>query len=78
MGDQFIVLDTVLGRMEAEWLRSYLQAQGIPCEISQEAIGWVEGISVSPLGDAKILVPARHSKQARAALKNYRQTRQKA
>jgi hypothetical protein len=77
MGDQFIVLDTVSGRMEAEWLRSYLQAQRIPCEISQEAIGWVDGITVSPLGQVRILVPARHSKQARAALKDYRKTQQK-
>jgi len=71
MVDAFVKVDTVAGRAQAEMLKSYLNAQGIPCEISQEAAGWVEGLTITPLGSADLLVPSQHGKQARQPLKEF-------
>jgi hypothetical protein len=71
MVDRFIVIDTVSGRTEAEFLLSFLRARGIKCELSQEAIGWVYGLGVGPLAEVDILVPSRQGKQARQAIKEY-------
>ncbi|HJW89494.1 MAG TPA: hypothetical protein VJ436_02510 [Anaerolineales bacterium] len=77
MVDRFIVVDTVSGRTEAEFLISFLQARGIKCELSQEAVGWVYGMGVGPLAEVDILVPSNQGKQAREALKEYHKTKHK-
>ena len=77
MVDRFIVVDTVSGRTEAEFLLSFLEARGIQCELSQEAIGWVFGIGVGPLSEVDILVPSHQGKQAREALKEYHKAKHK-
>ena len=74
MADQFVVVDTVSGRTEAEFLRSFLRARGIQCVISQEAVGWIYGFGVGPLASVEILVPSHQSKEARAAIKEYRKS----
>lgn len=77
MVDRFIVVDVVSGRLEAELVHSYLQAQGIRCEINQESAGWIHGLVTGPLGEVEILVPSRQGKQARQAIKAYHQAQQK-
>ena len=77
MVDRFIVVDKVSGRTEAEILRSYLQAIGVQCELSQEAAGWVYGMGVGPLAEVEILVPSSQGKQARQALKEYHHSKRK-
>lgn len=71
MVDRFVVVETVSGRTEAEILRSFLNANGIHCEISQEAIGSAYGLGVGPLANAEILVPSQQAKRAREALKEF-------
>jgi hypothetical protein len=71
MSDEFIVVDTVSGRGMAEMLRSYLQAQGVQCELSQEALGTVYGMTIAPLGSVELLVPSHQGKQARELIKDY-------
>ncbi len=76
MVDRLIVLEKVSGRTEAEFLRSFLQARGIHCELSQETAGWVYGLGVGPIASVEILVPSEQGKKAREALKEYHKTRQ--
>jgi hypothetical protein len=72
MADHFEVVDTVFGRQQAEILLSYLRAQGIDCELSQEGAGAAIGITVDGLGEVQILAPSRQREQALEAIARYR------
>ena len=72
MTDRFVAVATVSGRADAEILKSYLQANGVGCELSQEAAGWIHGFTVSPLGDVDLLVPSHQRKQAAELIKLFR------
>jgi hypothetical protein len=72
MADHYEVVDAVFGRQEAEILQSYLRAQGLDCEISQEAAGSVIGITIDGMGKALILVPSRQKQKALDAIEQYR------
>jgi hypothetical protein len=75
MVDRYVVIETVPGRAKAEFLRSCLNANGIHCEISQEAIGWIHGLGVGPLANAEILVPSQQAKRAREVMREYHRTK---
>ena len=72
MADHFEVVETVCGRQEGEILKSYLRAQGIDCEISQEGAGYVIGLTVDGMGAVQILVPSGQREKALDALRSYR------
>jgi hypothetical protein len=72
LADHYEVIDSVFGRQEAEALQSYLRAQDIECELSQEGAGPAIGITVDGLGEVKILVPSRQRDQALEAIARYR------
>jgi hypothetical protein len=72
MADHFEVIDTVSGRQEAEILQSFLRAQDISCEISQEAAGYVIGMTIDGMGAVQILVPSKEREKALDALRRYR------
>jgi hypothetical protein len=78
MADHFEVVETVFGRQEGEILKSYLRAQGIDCELSQEGAGYALGLTVDGMGAVQILVPSLQTGQAREALERYRQARPEA
>jgi hypothetical protein len=71
MPDKYVVVDTISGRGIAEILRSFLQSQGIQCELSQEALGSVYGFTVGGLGSVDLLVPSSQGKQARELIREY-------
>jgi hypothetical protein len=71
MPDKYVVVDTVSGRGIAEILRSFLQSQGIQCELSQEALGSVYGLTVGSLGSVDLLVPSYQGKRARELIREY-------
>jgi hypothetical protein len=77
MSDRFIVVYVAAGQMEGELLKSFLQARGIQCVLSEEAVGWVYGFGVGPLAEVQVLVPSHQGKQARAALKQYQRRRKR-
>lgn len=68
MAEPLVVVYTVTGRLEADRIQSWLQAEGIPAVVSQEGAGAVYGLAVGLLGEAEILVPAGRADEARAWL----------
>jgi hypothetical protein len=72
MAEHFEVVDTTFGRQEAEILQSYLRAQDIICEISQEAAGYVIGMTIDGMGAVQILVPSSQREKALEAIQCYR------
>ncbi|MGA9190656.1 MAG: DUF2007 domain-containing protein [Anaerolineales bacterium] len=71
MLDPYVSLVTVSGRPEAEFIKSFLNAEGIDCELSQEAAGSVFGLSVGTLGAVEIFVPTSKAGKARRMLAEY-------
>jgi hypothetical protein len=58
------------GRMEADMLRSYLEATGIEVELFQEAVGHlIYPVTVNGLGRVQIFVPKEQAARARELLK---------
>ena len=68
MSEPLVVVYTATGRLEANRIQSWLEAEGIPAVVSQEGAGTVYGLSVGVLGEAEILVPAARAAEARALL----------
>ncbi len=68
MSDPLVVVCTVEGRLEAERIRSWLEAEGIPAMVSQEGAGQVYGLTLGLLGQADVLVPAERAAEAQALL----------
>ena len=54
---RWVVVAESLGPLEAEIIRSKLESFDITARIYQESIGSVMGLTVGPLGAAKVLVP---------------------
>jgi len=54
---RWVVVAENLQPMEANIIRGRLESADIPAMVSQEAIGAVMGLTVGPLGSAKVLVP---------------------
>lgn len=71
MPDRFVTVEIVAGRPEADFIRSYLRAHGIKCELSQEAVGHVYGLSVGILANVAIRVPSRQVVRARELIQNH-------
>lgn len=71
MVDPYVTIETVAGRPEAEFIKSFLNAEGIDVELSQEAAGSVFGLSVGTLGEVEILVPTSKAGRARRMVEEY-------
>jgi hypothetical protein len=54
---QWVEVTESLSPLEADVIKSRLEAADISALIEQEAIGAVMGLTVGPLGSAKVLVP---------------------
>lgn len=62
------LLEETFGMPQAELIRSYLEAQGIPVFLSQEGAGHALGLTVGTMGRVEVLVPAHQLEAARQAL----------
>lgn len=71
MSEDFAVIATASGRLEAEILRSLLEAHGIPVWLLGESAGAAIGLGVGPLGEVEIRVPAEYGERAREVLADY-------
>ena len=65
------VVTEVTGRLEAEFVKSYLEANGIDVELFQESVGQTMGITIDGLGTVQIFVPKDQAQEARELLEEY-------
>jgi hypothetical protein len=67
-GTRWVVVAANLNPGEALIIRGRLESESIPAMVQQEAIGAVLGLTVGPLGSARVLVPEPLAEQAMAIL----------
>lgn len=67
-GGEMTVVHTANGEMEAQALKSVLEAAGIPVELVIEAAAKLFAVTVDGLGAVKIKVPAECVEEAKAVL----------
>jgi len=66
------LLHEVYGRMEADLLQTYLEAEGIPVQMIQEGAGRsVYPVTFGPLALVQLFVPKEKLTAAKTLLKNY-------
>ena len=71
MKDDPITLFTASGMLEAEILRSMLEAHGIPVMLSREAAMSAYSVGVGPFAEVDLRVHPAHDKEAQALLDDY-------
>jgi hypothetical protein len=71
------LLTEVHGRMEAEFIKSYLEASGIDAELFQESVGHhIYPVTIDGLGRVQIFVSKQQSKEAQQLLEEYLSARE--
>lgn len=71
---QWELLTEIHGRLEADLLKSYLEAHGIDVELIQEAVGrTIYPVTVNGLGLVQVFVPKARAAEARELLETFRQ-----
>lgn len=73
MQEKFVSLDTVEGKLQAEIIRSMLEAQGIETMLSQESAASIYGLGVGPMAEVEILVRGDQLEEARTLVAAYNQ-----
>jgi|WetSurMetagenome_2_1015567.scaffolds.fasta_scaffold18501_5 hypothetical protein len=58
------------GKLDAEMICAFLKSCGVPAIFSQESAGATYGLTVGPLGRAKIMVPEEQYEEALQILKD--------
>lgn len=61
---KWVVIRANISPGEAVIIRGRLESEGISAVVQQEAVGAVLGLTVGPLGSAKVLVPELQAEQA--------------
>lgn len=61
---KWVVIRANISPGEAMVIRGRLESEGIPAVVQQEAVGAVLGLTVGPLGSARVLVPEPRAEQA--------------
>lgn len=70
---QWELLDEVYGGQEADVIKSFLEAEGIPVELFQEAVGrHAFPVTLDGLGRVQVFVPKEKATEARAWLEIYK------
>lgn len=73
---KYELLTEVQGRPEAEFIKSYLEAQGIDVELFQESVGRTMGLTIDGLGTVQIFVPKDQAQEAHQLLDEYNNARE--
>ena len=71
MENEWELLEQAAGLPQAELMRSFLEAQGIPVILNQEGAGHALGLTIGPLGWVEVMVPAHKLEAARQALASF-------
>ena len=64
-----VVIATAVGPMQANLIKSQLEAHNIPVMLSQESAGAAYGFTVGTMGLVDILVAEEHAAEARTIIK---------
>ncbi len=64
----WLVVLTTQGVMEATMIAERLRSLGIPAIVHNEPLGAIYGLTIGPLGEAKVLVPESFFDRASEAL----------
>jgi hypothetical protein len=65
-------LTDVYGRLEADVIKSYLEAEGVPVELFQESVGYSSfPTTIDGLGRVQLFVPKEKAEEARELLEAY-------
>ena len=73
---KYELLTEVNGRMQADLLKSYLEAEGIKVELFQEAVGHhIYPVMIDGLARVQIFVPKTQAHDARRLLYSFHQTK---
>ena len=73
MSDEYVVVETTAGNIEAEILKGLLEAQGVTVMLRQESAAAALGLGagVGKMGEVDLLVPKDQETAARQVLKDY-------
>ncbi|HEY9152139.1 MAG TPA: DUF2007 domain-containing protein [Anaerolineales bacterium] len=75
---KYELLTEVNGRMQADLIKSYLEAEGIAVELFQEAVGHhIYPVMIDGLARVQVFVPKEQAADARKLLDAYDQTTSK-
>ena len=72
MADDIVVVETVAGVVEAELIRSFLEAAGIVVELSHEAALSAYSLGIGRMARVDVLVRLEQADAARALINDYR------
>jgi hypothetical protein len=64
-------LADVYGRLEADVVKSYLEAAGVPVELFQETIGQLIPTNLDEFGRVQLFVPGEKLEEARKLYEDY-------
>lgn len=64
-------LADVYGRLEADMIKSYLEAEGVEVELFQEAIGQLIPTNLDEFGRVQLFVPKEKLEEARKLFEEY-------
>jgi Putative prokaryotic signal transducing protein len=64
-------LADVYGRLEADMIKSYLEAEGVEVELFQEAIGQLIPTNLDEFGRVQLFVPKEKIEEARKLFEEY-------
>ena len=71
------LLTEVQGRLEAEFLKSYLEASGIEIELFQESVGHhIYPVTINGLGRVQLFVAKEQAIEARKLLNEYNNSKE--
>jgi hypothetical protein len=69
---QWEKLADVYGRLEADVIKSFLEAEGVPVELFQEAVGrHIYPTTIDGLGRVQLFVPKEKLEEARKLFEDY-------
>ena len=75
MPEELVIIYTAAGQVEANLIKSMLEAENIPVMVVQEGAGAAYGLTVGVLGQAILLVPVQYRAAAEAAVNEFQQGR---
>jgi len=69
MKKQWIQIYSAYGQLDAAMMVDFLLANGIEATSIQESLGTTYGLTVGPLGEAKIFVPIEQKEEAESLIR---------